>query len=107
MSLNYSVYFITEDKTGFTKIGYTNNLRKRIESFQIGNPRDLFVSATIDGLTLKSARAVEKHLHNRMEKYRVRGEWFTRDVFDRDWFGTRFLVPKDMSICINEIPMAA
>jgi len=41
----YSIYFITEDDTYNTKVGYSSDVDKRLESFQVGNPRDLWVSA--------------------------------------------------------------
>jgi hypothetical protein len=75
---NY-IYIIKVDESktrSFIKIGYTNNLKKRLSSIQIGNPRKIEL---INLLVVKKeeAREVEKTLHRSIETHWLNGEWFT------------------------------
>lgn len=67
------VYLITEQDsaTGYAKIGRAGDPRKRLDSLQTGNPREL----TLSGLILGGERA-ERALHRRWTHFRAHGEWF-------------------------------
>lgn len=75
------VYFIT-DNTGYTKIGSTNDLDKRIVQLQTGNPRQLFVSRIITHIKGVDDVTVEHSLHNHFAEYRAAGEWFLTSCLD-------------------------
>jgi len=102
---NYSIYFITEEKELSTKIGFSSSIELRLSELQIGNPRELWVSATIDGLTLQSARSMEIYLHKRFQSYRIRGEWFLPNVFYVDWFPEKFRMPRTARTNLIDLPI--
>ena len=55
------------------KIGIADNPTRRLEALQTANPDTLmFVMCQL----IKDARKVERALHELLEPYRVRGEWF-------------------------------
>ena len=71
------IYFITEDNnTKYVKIGYTNNLSRRLRELQIGNPRKLSVY-----FVMKGNKQAELELHKAFKDYRGIGEWFNFTVF--------------------------
>lgn len=74
------VYFVERD--GFVKIGYSSDLKRRIQQINTGScliegmtvgPVELL--ATIDG----AGKETEDWLHRRFEHLRVGGEWFLLD----------------------------
>lgn len=65
------VYVVQCGSTNFLKIGYSENLQKRIESPQIGSPYPLQLLATWPG-----GWSLEQHLHRRFADLRQKGEWF-------------------------------
>lgn len=65
-------YFIQADIGGPIKIGKTNDIRGRIETFQVGCPFRLVVLATAPN----SGETSERSLHKRFASQRVHGEWF-------------------------------
>lgn len=65
------IYFIQGAMGGPIKIGYTNNLGRRLFELQEGNPYPLRVLATTEG-----DRKVEGLLHRKFSEYRYRIEWF-------------------------------
>jgi len=76
------VYVIEErfngQPTGFVKVGKAHTPRGRITGLRSGNPRDLVIHSTIK--CGKLARTVEKMAHDRLDRHRVNGEWFTVSV---------------------------
>ena len=71
------IYFITEDNnTEYVKIGYTNNLSRRLRELQIGNPKKLSVY-----FVMKGDKQFELELHKTFKDYRGIGEWFNFTVF--------------------------
>lgn len=58
---------------GFYKIGITDDVRKRLSQIQTSTP---FNVKLIHSIPLANAWLLEKHLHERFAKKRVRGEWF-------------------------------
>jgi len=75
----YYVYFIQAKKEKSpVKIGYTSNVKKRIENLQVGNPFKLEAKILIPFESEKEAISVEKILHNQGRLYhkQLSGEWF-------------------------------
>jgi hypothetical protein len=72
--LQSQVYFLREEEDGPIKIGYADNVIRRMYRLQQGNPSVLRVIATMPG-----ANEQEKVLHRRFRHLRVRGEWFRAD----------------------------
>ena len=66
-----SVYIIAEEGTDYIKIGHSENIRRRREVLQMGNPSSLYVLRVYDG-----GSEVECWLHRKLKEYRKRGEWF-------------------------------
>lgn len=56
----------------FVKIGSSNDIAKRIETFRCGNPHEINLLATIPGANLQDEFA----LHDKFSALRTRGEWF-------------------------------
>ena len=55
------------------KIGVTNDIDKRIKNLQTGNPKPL----TLEFVQEKNnPYKVENYLHIRLQKHRIKGEWF-------------------------------
>lgn len=75
---HWKVYFIKEDrKYGNTKIGYTSDLSKRLQSIQVGNSNKLVLSFTLPCESLIHAQKLERFLHRQLYKRcHVSGEWF-------------------------------
>ena len=65
------VYFIQEGDTGPIKIGVAKNVKIRMNTLQVGNPRTLQVIATMPAKV-----GTERVLHCRFRQYRIGGEWF-------------------------------
>lgn len=65
------LYFITDGE--FVKMGIVTSPKSRLESLQVGNPRDL--KLLYAGRT-SNARHQENHLHKKFKHLHVRGEWF-------------------------------
>lgn len=66
------VYFIQARESGHFKIGYSSNHPvSRLLSFQTGNPDELVLRGWFKG-----SQRDERHLHELLRAYRVRGEWF-------------------------------
>lgn len=66
---NEVVYFLKAGQ--FVKIGYTNNLTKRLDQLKTGCPYPLVVAATIPG-----DYETEHKLHRQFAHLRHNGEWF-------------------------------
>ena len=65
------LYIIQSDFTGMIKIGRSKDPNKRLKQLQTGNPNKLRLIASFKGEGWK-----EKNLHERLEKFRLEGEWF-------------------------------
>lgn len=65
------VYFIGDKENKVVKIGYTNDIKNRLQVIQTGYPRKLEVFTTING-----DMKLERQLHDKFSKYRLHGEWF-------------------------------
>ena len=66
------VYFIQAGVNGAIKIGYTDNVGKRLKQIQTGNPHKLNLLKVVNG-----GFDVESSIHKLFSEYRLEGEWFT------------------------------
>ena len=65
------------------KLGMSYNPKSRIKELQTSNPKDLkMIWSYYTGKCVQTARNLEKKLHRRCKKHKVRGEWFSMDCFD-------------------------
>lgn len=74
------IYFVRSGKTGPIKIGISHNVCKRIAMMQTGNPNKLYLVTSIPIESRKQAEALEKWLHRKFKKQRIRGEWFRGNI---------------------------
>lgn len=65
------IYFIQGENGGPIKIGFTENISKRLKGLQTGHCDNLVVLATFPGKMQN-----EKDLHSKYGEIRLRGEWF-------------------------------
>lgn len=63
------VYFLSDGE--YVKIGFSDNIRKRISQIQTANPKDLSIDLIIDG-----DYTFEQKIHNDLKDFFIRGEWF-------------------------------
>lgn len=70
------VYFV---KNGHNevKIGVTTNIDTRLSELQTGNATALDIINTVSFATEHEAYAYERLLHEKYDKYRLNGEWFS------------------------------
>lgn len=64
-----NIYFVRGDDK--VKIGFSKDVESRIKDLQASSPLELSLLLTIKGTT-----KTENELHDRFDKYRIRGEWF-------------------------------
>jgi len=70
------VYLIAESEDGPTKIGVSNNVKRRLYALQISNPRTLKCYGARPFITTAEAFDFEAALHDTFSEYHLRGEWF-------------------------------
>lgn len=77
MATSY-VYIIQngKSKSAPIKIGMSDDPQSRLAQLQTGNPVELLFVATIPCKDRVQARRMESHLHNRLARINIRGEWF-------------------------------
>lgn len=69
------IYVILNSSKTFCKIGYSNNPNKRLVELQTGNPEELVLIRTYEGI-----KALEKHIHFRYKHLNVKNEWFKYSI---------------------------
>ncbi len=74
------VYFIQSGETGPFKIGWSQNVERRLAELQVANPSQLFLRGMVPG-TMES----EQEFHRRFQEAHVTGEWFQNSVELRDF----------------------
>lgn len=87
--LNSCIMFIyligTEVKQ---KVGFTNNLKRRLSQLQTGSPEKLTLHHYIEVPDkIMSVKELEKIIHHELSHKRTHGEWFKMDIE----FGKKFL----------------
>ena len=65
------VYFIQGENGGAIKIGYSEDVNKRIETLQTGYPDKLILLGKIYG-----TYEIETKIHEELREYNLKGEWF-------------------------------
>jgi predicted GIY-YIG superfamily endonuclease len=76
------VYFIQAGR-GPVKVGYTSNVKQRLENMQVGSPDPLSVVFTAGPMSKMMAQAVEKDLHSFFRCQHLRGEWFKKTIIPK------------------------
>ena len=74
------VYFIQAGRKGAIKIGVARNIDRRIDCMQTGNPFKLRLLAAIPCQSRTQALDLERKIHERFARQRVRGEWFQNNI---------------------------
>lgn len=67
-----TIYFIRNTRSTAIKIGWSNDPFSRLIDLQVGNEDVLLLETTIPGSKLR-----ETELHERWNRFSIRGEWFT------------------------------
>jgi len=65
------IYFIKNKKSTAVKIGISRNVEFRFTTLQTDNYEELIFIGSIFGGII-----TEKEIHKKLEKYKIRGEWF-------------------------------
>lgn len=83
------VYLISCKTTNTCKIGFANRPMTRVSELQTGNPYELTLEYVMNGdVTL------ERELHAKFDKYRLKGEWFTANPEIIDYFEANCITDK-------------
>lgn len=75
-----NVYMIRAGEKGPIKIGKAENVDRRLAELQTANYEELKIIAIIPCGSTKAAEYVERGLHKRFGRYRIRGEWFKGSI---------------------------
>ncbi len=70
------LYIITDGES--YKVGLAKNINNRLKNLQTSNAKKLSVYRDVI-VPDAQARYIEKCIHDRLKKYRLQGEWFSRD----------------------------
>lgn len=87
------VYIIEAIGLGLFKIGFTRDIKSRLEVLQYGCPAQLVLRALISS----GSNSLEHSLHSHFGEFSHHGEWFN---LPRDW---KELLPKNLVICFPNI----
>lgn len=66
-----TIYFIQAGVRGPIKIGWAQDVERRRETLQVGNPARLRILAVVD-----CGRERESEIHGMLRAHRIAGEWF-------------------------------
>jgi hypothetical protein len=67
--------YIIGNNTNKQKIGFSNNVNKRLKTLQTGNPEQLYIHH-YELVPDDRARLLEHKLHKELNHMRIKGEWF-------------------------------
>lgn len=70
-----TVYFLANMAQSTVKVGYTTNLRKRLDVLRTGNHDRLEVCCFI-----AAPPVVERRLHEALAEFKIRNEWFEHNA---------------------------
>jgi hypothetical protein len=73
------IYAIRCSGTECFKIGYSIDPKSRLAALQSGNPCSLVLAAMVDCDDF-SPEMLERQVHHRLRRHRLRGEWFDIDL---------------------------
>ena len=76
------MYFISDQRNRI-KVGVTGNLKKRLETLQIGNADKLTVLTAIEYDNGHEAYLAEGRVKISMQKYKLRGEWYHSQILKK------------------------
>lgn len=79
----YFVYFIQAGDSGPIKIGFTNNVERRLSGLQTGCANPLNIIAKLPFKSKAAASRYERELHDQFSPYRLTGEWFSKRILAR------------------------
>lgn len=71
------IYFISNNK-GEVKIGFTNDLKRRLIELQVSSPEKLVPIYYME----ENDISFEKHIHSICQRYLISGEWFKINVIE-------------------------
>lgn len=74
----YVVQFNAGRGKVFNKIGITADFKRRLGALQTSSPFEIHIKHTIN-VPSNKARELEKELHTKLKKFRLKGEWFKED----------------------------
>lgn len=74
------VYMIRAGEKGPIKIGKAENVERRLAELQTANYEELKIIAIIPCGSTKAAEYVERGIHKRFARSRIRGEWFKGNI---------------------------
>lgn len=78
--------YLLKSSNGYYKIGYTNNIKKRLHDIGIKVP---FKIELIHKIKCSDARRLESELHSQFSSKRVNGEWFNLSQEDVNYIKLR------------------
>lgn len=81
------VYLIQGETTKLVKIGYSEDIPKRLQTLKSSSPDKLTLLGYLQG----AGTQAELKLHKKFEKWRVHHEWFQADPSILDYFSTNNL----------------
>ena len=96
------IYIIT-DEHGRLKIGITVDVWQRLRRLQIGSADLLTLACFFVIGPWKVARALEKAVHERLGKHKVRGEWFRVSI--RTAIRVIQQVAAEMGVTVVKVPV--
>lgn len=70
------VYFVFNKDSNAIKIGIAKNVKNRLRSLQTSSPAKLELLATIKRENSRTAKELEKFLHDKFSSFWITGEWF-------------------------------
>ena len=81
----YYIYIVYQAGTDIVKVGVAKDIPSRLRTMQTSNPAKLEIYGAISVGSKDQAFFVEASLHQRLKKFKLRGEWFEcrRKMFDR------------------------
>jgi hypothetical protein len=89
------IYFIGSLEHEYVKIGYTDNIVRRLQKMQSDSPFKLIVFRQIEG-----DQKLEKLIHKRFQYLHIRGEWFLKN---KELFSETSFDVDGMELAISEI----
>jgi len=93
------IYLLKLNSTGYYKIGYTNNVNKRIKELSTGSYDTITL---VNKYESKFYREIEKYLHNIYKSLKIKGEWFDLGIEEENNFLKNcLLVEKNLNYLEN------
>lgn len=85
------VYFITDEKREYIKIGRTTDLKNRLTQLQTGSPIDLILEYHV---LSEDVVSTENKFHEKFNEHRKRGEWFVYSEEIRSFISSCITIKK-------------